>query len=109
MDGIAMKPARNAGLFPSVEIIRLLHGRGLRVLGSGLTDPDFSLAASLHLYAWAGLTTPCALNGPQFLADSLDPATTRPTADRIKVPTAPGLGLTPDPRAEATLRTVAAA
>jgi L-alanine-DL-glutamate epimerase-like enolase superfamily enzyme len=109
MDGIAMKPARNAGLFPSVEIIRRLHTRGLRVLGSGLTDPDYSLAASLHLYAWAGLATPCALNGPQFLAEQLDPTATTPTADKIAVPTAPGLGLTPAPRALASLRTVAEA
>src|SRR5690606_32397845 len=53
MDGIAMKPARNAGLYPSLAIIRKLQERGLMVLGSGLTDPDVSLAASLHLYSWA--------------------------------------------------------
>ena len=71
MDGMALKPARNAGLWPSVQIVNQLRAHGLMVLGSGLTDPDFSLAAATHLYAWAGLSRPCALNGPQFLADSL--------------------------------------
>ena len=36
-------------------------------LGSGLTDPDISLAASLALYGAYDLKYPAALNGPQFL------------------------------------------
>ncbi len=109
MDGIAMKPARNAGLWPSVQIVNQLHAHGLTVLGSGLSDPDFSLAASLHLFAWSGITRPCALNGPQFLADSLLGNSLSPKADVLPVPTAPGLGVTPDARAAASLRTVARA
>ena len=107
MDGIALKPARNAGLFPSVQIVRQLRAAGLMVLGSGLTDPDLSLAAATQLYAWAGITHPCALNGPQFLADSLAGQTLAPLADQLAVPSAPGLGLTLDARAEACLETVA--
>jgi len=108
LDGIAMKPARNAGIWPSQQIITLLKGRGLMVLGSGLTDPDLSLAAAVHLFAWAGITQPCALNGPQFLADSLSGQTLQPNADKLAVPAGPGLGLTLDPRAEAALSLMAA-
>uniref|UniRef100_UPI00404988C9 mandelate racemase/muconate lactonizing enzyme family protein n=1 Tax=Cephaloticoccus sp. TaxID=1985742 RepID=UPI00404988C9 len=108
MDGIAMKPARNAGLWPSVQIVNQLRAHGLTVLGSGLSDPDFSLAASLHLFAWSGIARPCALNGPQFLADSLLGDALAPTADVMTLPTAPGLGVTPDDRALACLHTVAA-
>lgn len=107
MDGIAMKPARNAGLWPSVQIVNQLRARGLMVLGSGLTDPDFSLAGAAHLFAWSGITQPCALNGPQFLGDTLLGIGLKPAADRLTLPTAPGLGVTPDTRAAACLRTVA--
>ena len=107
LDGIAMKPARNAGIRPSEQIIRLLKERNLMVLGSGLTDPDLSLAASAHLFAWTGINYPCALNGPQFLVDRLSGETLVPDRDRLHVPTGPGLGLTLDSRAEATLSVVA--
>ena len=106
LDGIAMKPARNAGLRPSQQIIQLLKQRGLMVLGSGLTDPDLSLAASVHLFAWAGITHPCALNGPQFLADRLSGGALVPEADILRVPTLPGLGLTLDERSEKALSIV---
>jgi L-alanine-DL-glutamate epimerase-like enolase superfamily enzyme len=107
MDGIAMKPARNAGLWPSVQIVNQLRDRGLMVLGSGLSDPDFSLLAAAHLFAWSGITRPCALNGPQFLADSLFGDAFKPAADVLTLPTAPGLGFSPDARATACLKTVA--
>ena len=73
-------------------IIRMLQERGLIVLGSGLTDPDLSLAASLHLYSWAGIDYPCALNGPQFLAETLATAPFDPQDGVLKVPEGPGLG-----------------
>lgn len=107
MDGIALKPARNAGLWPSLRIVRALRAAGLGVLGSGLTDPDLSLVAAARLYRWAGMERPCALNGPQFLDDSLAGAALRPTGDQLRVPRGPGLGLTLDPRAERALRVVA--
>lgn len=106
LDGIAMKPARNAGLWPSVQIVRELQAHGLMVLGSGLTDPDFSLLGAAHLFAWSGIARPCALNGPQFLAERLC-ADLTPTADVLRLPTTPGLGFSPEPRAAACLRTVA--
>ncbi|MBX3751217.1 MAG: hypothetical protein KF897_14115 [Opitutaceae bacterium] len=106
LDGIAMKPARNAGLWPSVQIVRELQQHGLMVLGSGLTDPDFSLLGAAHLFAWSGIARPCALNGPQFLAERLC-ADLMPAADILRLPTAPGLGFSPEPRAAACLRPVA--
>lgn len=106
LDGIAMKPARNAGLWPSQQIINLLKTHNLLVLGSGLTDPDLSLAGAVHLFAWAGVARPCALNGPQFLADRLSGDTLLPKADQLKTPTGPGLGLNLDAHAEAALLVV---
>jgi L-alanine-DL-glutamate epimerase-like enolase superfamily enzyme len=97
LDGIAMKPARNAGLWPSKLIIEQLQQRGLMVLGSGLTDPDFALAAALQLYSWAGITYPCALNGPQFIVESLGDSL-QPQGDQLPLPAEPGLGFTANDR-----------
>jgi L-alanine-DL-glutamate epimerase-like enolase superfamily enzyme len=107
-DGIAMKVARCGGLWNASRIVTLLRDNDLLLFASGLTDPDLSLAASAHLFAWAGLGTPAALNGPQYLADrgSTNPAF-RATADAIRVPTRPGLGLDFPNRVEGSLTTAA--
>ncbi len=70
LDGVAMKPARTAGLWDARRQVEILREAGLMVLGSGLTDPDVSLAASLALFGAFQLTHPAALNGPQFLTRS---------------------------------------
>ncbi len=75
IDGVAMKPARCGGLWSNRRQIELCEKHGLLWLGSGLTDPDISFAATLGLYSAFGLTKPAALNGPQFL-----------TADVLKTP-----------------------
>jgi muconate cycloisomerase len=102
LDGIAMKVARCGGLWPAARIVRLLQERGLKVFASGLTDPELSLAASVHLFSFAGLAAPAALNGPQYLAErgTEDPAV-RAVGDRIGVPRGPGLGVAPGRRAQA--------
>jgi muconate cycloisomerase len=107
MDGIAMKVARCGGLWNASQIVTLLDEAGLATFASGLTDPDWSLAASIHLFARAGLERPAALNGPQYITDrgTLD-AGFRAVGDTILVPTAPGLGITADARAERSLRVV---
>jgi muconate cycloisomerase len=109
-DGIAMKVARCGGLWNASRIVILLRERNLLVFGSGLTDPDLSLAATAHLFAWAGLDAPTALNGPQYIAGR---GTTDPTfcanGDMIPVPTAPGLGIVIDARAEKSLSIAAEA
>ena len=108
MNGIAMKVARCGGLWHAARIIEGMRRDGQVLFASGLTDPELSLAASIHLFAWAGLDLPAALNGPQYLADrGTSDAALRAQADRIAVPTAPGLGITPDPLALQTLTTVA--
>jgi muconate cycloisomerase len=110
LDGIAMKVARCGGLWNASRIVTLLRDNGLAVFGSGLTDPDLSLAATAHLFAWAGLDSPTALNGPQYIAGrgTTDPAF-RANGDAIPVPTGPGLGIAIDARAEESLTVVAEA
>ena len=96
MDGIAMKPARCGGLLSAKAQIELLKKDGLRFLGSGLTDPDISLAASLILYGAFGLDRPAALNGPQFLGASVLKKPLAVNGGKIKIPKGPGLGIEVD-------------
>ena len=93
MDGIAMKPARNAGIFSSWKIIQRLKEEGMMILGSGLTDPDLSLSAALHLYSCAGIDKPLALNGRQLLDGWLSGEVLELQGQSLIVPTRPGLGL----------------
>ena len=107
-DGVTMKVSRCGGLWNSWGIIKLLHEHNIPILASGLSDPDLSLAASLHLFAWAGLDTPAALNGPEYLAQrGITDSSLRPEANVMRVPTASGLGLTLDARAETVMKVVA--
>jgi len=108
MDGIAMKVARCGGLWHASRIVRQLEEAGLAVFASGLSDPEWSLAASIHLFAAAGLTRPAALNGPQYIAGrgTTDPAF-RAVRDTVRVPEGPGLGIVADERAAASLRIAA--
>jgi L-alanine-DL-glutamate epimerase-like enolase superfamily enzyme len=96
LDGVAMKPSRCGGLMSNKRQIEIVRDEGLMWLGSGLCDPDISLAATLCLYGAFGLQKPAALNGPQFLdADVL----ARPLAirgDTIEVPDGPGVGIEVD-------------
>jgi L-alanine-DL-glutamate epimerase-like enolase superfamily enzyme len=102
LDGVAMKPARCGGITEAVRQIEAVRKAGLMFLGSGLTDPDISLAASLVLYGAYGLQYPAALNGPQFLEGlSILKKPLVPTGDYLAVPTGPGLGIEVD---EAALR-----
>jgi muconate cycloisomerase len=94
MDGIAMKVARCGGLWHATRVCEVLRERGLELFASGLTDPDLSLAASVHLFAAAGLKRPAALNGPQFLEGrGVTDERLRAVGDVLKVPAAPGLGV----------------
>lgn len=101
LDGIAMKVARCGGLWNAARIVDILKERDLQVFASGLTDPDLSLAASIHLFSYAGLQRPAALNGPQYLESDRRFGAVR---DVLRVPSGPGLGTEPDARAERALR-----
>jgi L-alanine-DL-glutamate epimerase-like enolase superfamily enzyme len=107
LDGITLKPARCGGLWFTKRIIELAQEHGIPLLGSGLTDPDLSLAAAVHLYTWANLDHPCALNGPQYLVDSLCTKSLSPQGDILPVPTHVGLGLDMDPCTEGMLAVIA--
>jgi L-alanine-DL-glutamate epimerase-like enolase superfamily enzyme len=96
MDGVAMKPARTAGLWDARKQVEYLQAHGLMFLGSGLTDPDVSLAASLALYGAYGLKYPAALNGLQFLAGSWLKRPFRLEDGALGVPAGPGLGVEVD-------------
>ena len=96
LDGVAMKPARCGGLLSNKRQIELCLEHGLMWLGSGLTDPDISLAATLALYGAFGLRKPAALNGPQFLTADVLAKPLRIENGRSHVPAGPGLGIEVD-------------
>jgi len=96
LDGIAMKPARCGGLTEARKQIERVLDAGLMFLGSGLTDPDVSLAASLLLYGAYDLRYPAALNGPQFLQHSVLTQPVTAAHGELVIPTGPGLGVSVD-------------
>lgn len=100
LDGVTIKTARSSGIWQSQKIIRVAKKHGISLLGSGLTDPDISLVASLHLFAWAGIDRPCALNGPQFLGNTLIENGLEQQGDLILVPQNFGLGIDMQPDTE---------
>jgi L-alanine-DL-glutamate epimerase-like enolase superfamily enzyme len=93
LDGVAMKPARCGGLLSNRRQIELCLEHRLLWLGSGLTDPDISLAAMVGLYAAFNLDKPAALNGPQFLTADVLEQPLRVDNGQIHVPDGPGLGI----------------
>ena len=105
LDGVAMKPARSGGLLTGRRQIEIVNDAGLMWLGSGLTDPDVSLAATLALFSSYGQSRPCALNGPQFLAHSIVESPFAPKDGRLAPPTGPGLGVVVN---ETKIRAIAA-
>jgi L-alanine-DL-glutamate epimerase-like enolase superfamily enzyme len=96
LDGVAMKPARCGGITEAKRQIEKVLDAGLMFLGSGLTDPDVSLAASLALYGAYDLKYPAALNGPQFLQGSLLRQPFVVKNGELEVPVTPGLGVDVD-------------
>jgi L-alanine-DL-glutamate epimerase-like enolase superfamily enzyme len=96
LDGVAMKPARTAGLWDAKRQVEIVQQAGLLFLGSGLTDPDVSLAASLQLFGAYNLKYPAALNGLQFLASSYLKKPFELKDGALEVPAGPGLGVEVD-------------
>jgi L-alanine-DL-glutamate epimerase-like enolase superfamily enzyme len=96
IDGVAMKPARTAGLMDGRKQIEIVQDAGLIFLGSGLTDPDVALAAAIQLYGAYGLKYPAALNGPQFLEGSVLKSPLVVEDGEINIPDGPGLGVEVD-------------
>lgn len=96
IDGLTIKISRCAGLYYGRQQIEAALDAGLFWLGSGLTDPDISLAASLVLFGAYGLKKPAALNGPQFLTSDVLAEPLKIEGDVAQVPTAPGIGVKVD-------------
>jgi L-alanine-DL-glutamate epimerase-like enolase superfamily enzyme len=96
LDGVAMKPARCGGITEARRQIEILRSAGLMFLGSGLTDPDVSLAASLALYGAYDLKHPAALNGPQFIEGTVLKQPFVARDGELAVPNGPGLGVEVD-------------
>jgi muconate cycloisomerase len=93
LDGVAMKVSRCGGLTEARKVIEYLLENELLFFASGLTDPDLSLAASLHLFAAYDMPVPAALNAPQFLEGTILERAIRVDGDQAKVPTGLGLGV----------------
>ncbi len=104
LDGVAMKPARCGGITEARRQIEKVLDAGLMFLGSGLTDPDLSLAASLALYGAYDLKYPAALNGPQFLSGTVLRRPFEVADGTLAAPTGPGLGAEVDESKIAALR-----
>ena len=96
LDGVAMKPARCGGMTEARRQIEIVQRAGLMFLGSGLTDPDLSLAASLALYGAYDLKYPAALNGPQFLDGTILKQPFQVKDGELAVPLGHGLGVDVD-------------
>lgn len=96
LDGVAMKPARTAGLLDARLQVEYLERNKLMFLGSGLTDPDIALAAAVALYAAYGLKYPAALNGLQYLAGSFLRSPFQLEDGALATPAKPGLGVEVD-------------
>ncbi|PSK64923.1 Chloromuconate cycloisomerase [Micromonospora sp. MH33] len=97
VDVAIAKVQRSGGLTLSRRLCALAEDAGVRLMGSGLTDSDLGLAASLHLFAAYGIDTPVDLNGRQFLTSSYATGATVEVRDGVaQVPTGPGLGVEVD-------------
>jgi L-alanine-DL-glutamate epimerase-like enolase superfamily enzyme len=93
LDGVAMKVPRCGGLTEARRMLEYMEEHGLVFFGSGLTDPDLSLAATLLLYGAFNLKHPAALNGPQFLGGTFLRDAISVQRDQAAVPEGPGLGV----------------
>ncbi|AXB44348.1 mandelate racemase/muconate lactonizing enzyme family protein [Amycolatopsis albispora] len=97
VDVAIAKVQRSGGLTLSRRLCALAEDSGVRLMGSGLTDSDLGLAASLHLFAAFGIGTPVDLNGRQFVESAYATGeTVRVDGGTAHVPTGPGLGVDVD-------------
>jgi muconate cycloisomerase len=105
VDVVIAKVQRSGGLTLSRRLCQLAEDAGLQLMGSGLTESDVGLAASLHLFAVYGIDAPADLNGRQFIESPYcDPRSVQVEGGRAILPTGPGLGVDVD---EAVVRRLA--
>ncbi|WP_281155561.1 enolase C-terminal domain-like protein [Streptomyces sp. HYC2] len=96
IDVAIAKVQRSGGLTLSRRLCQMAEDAGVRLMGSGLTDSDLGLAASLHLFSAHGLKDPVDLNGRQFLSSVYATESVRLDGGTAHVPTSPGLGVEVD-------------
>jgi muconate cycloisomerase len=97
VDVAIAKVQRTGGLTLSRRFCAMAEDSRVRLMGSGLTDSDLGLAASLHLFSAYGVDTPVDLNGRQFVDSVYATDPTVVIADGVaQVPTGPGLGVEVD-------------
>jgi len=102
---VNVKPGRVGGLLEAVRVHDVCLGAGVAVWCGGMLETGLGRAANLALAALPGFTLPGDLSGSDryFARDVTAPFV--PEAGRLRVPTAPGLGVDPDPDALAELTT----
>jgi muconate cycloisomerase len=105
VDTAITKYQKSGGLTLSRRFCTLAEDAGVKLMGSGLTESDIGLAASLHLFAASGITFPVDLNGRQFVESPYVGSTTVVVeGGRARLPDGPGLGIDVD---EQTVRRLA--
>ncbi len=96
VDVAIAKVQRTGGLTLSRRLCQYALDSGVRLMGSGLTESDVGLAASLHLFAAFGIDTPVDLNGRQFIESPYAAQTIDIANGDASVPDRPGLGVDVD-------------
>ncbi|MBC9715139.1 mandelate racemase [Streptomyces sp. TRM66268-LWL] len=100
LDIAVAKVQRTSGLHLSRRLCALAQDCGIGLAGSGLTDSDLGLAASLHLFAAFGMDRPADLNGRQFVRSTYVAGSGVEVRDGLaNVPSGPGLGVEVDEEA----------
>ena len=90
------KVQRNAGMTLSRRLCQYALDSGVRLMGSGLTDSDVGLAASLHLFGAFGIGAPADLNGRQFIDSAYARTTVDVRGGAARLSNDPGLGVDVD-------------
>jgi L-alanine-DL-glutamate epimerase-like enolase superfamily enzyme len=93
---VAMKLSRCGGFQEGARMMSIIERHDLLFFGSGLTDPDISLAASLAFFGAFQLAHPAALNAPQFLSGSIVQTAFIVENGALNVPVGHGLGISID-------------
>jgi len=102
---VNVKPGRVGGLLEAVRVHDVCVAAGVAVWCGGMLETGLGRAANLALAALPGFTLPGDLSGSDryFAKDVTAPFV--PFGGRLRVPTGPGLGVTPDPYALEELTT----
>lgn len=101
VDYLVVKVTRSGGLWPSLQQIAVAASAGLPLLVSGLTDSLLTKLAAGQLAATFGHRGPAALNGSQFIDESLlYPGKAQiEFAGTVHLGEQAGIGVQPEPQA----------